>query len=228
LAPFDYSVNPTEVSFLEAILDEIARKMSELDKVQLKELVRNALDEGIQAAKVLNALNKGMESVGQKYESFEYFLSELIFAGEIMKDLVKTLEPHLAAYNFESKGTLVVGTVQGDVHDLGKNIFVFLAKSAGFTVLDLGVDVSPERFVEKVREEKPQILGMSALMSTTQGYMGETMQALRKAGIRDDIKVILGGAVASQRYSKEIGADEAVNDAVLGVEICKKWIEPSE
>jgi len=209
---------------LEAILDCIAKRLSELDETEAKRLVTEALDKRVPAEDVLKALSRGMEIVGEKYEASEYFLSELIFAGNIVKDLTKLLGPHLTPNRVAREGRIVVGTVKGDIHDLGKNIFTFFARSAGFDVEDLGVDVSSDTFVEKVREVRPRIVGMSALMSTTQAAMDETVQALTRAGVRDNVKIILGGAIASKRYATEIGADEAVNDAVLGVQVCKKWL----
>jgi 5-methyltetrahydrofolate--homocysteine methyltransferase len=165
-----------------------------------------------------------MEVVGEKYERNEYFLAELIMAGETMKEGMKTLEPHLKAGELKRVGKVVIGTVRGDLHDIGKNIVATLLSAAGFDVIDLGVDVPPEKFVEAVKENSPDIVGMSALLTTTMVEMEDIIKELKKAGLRDKVKVIIGGAPITREYAEKIGADAAARDAVEGVNICKSWM----
>jgi methylmalonyl-CoA mutase cobalamin-binding domain/chain len=206
-------------------LDLLQRLRNCVTQLRLEDTLKliGAAKSSIQVEIILKALSEGMNEVGKKYETGEYFLSELIFAGEIMKRAIEELKPYLKTASTQKIGRIVVGTVKGDIHDIGKNIFIMFATSAGFDVIDLGVDVPVELFVAKVKEVKPDILGMSALMSTTQEYMAMVIEALRKEGLRDGVKIILGGAAVNERFAQQVGADAAANDAILGVEICKRW-----
>jgi 5-methyltetrahydrofolate--homocysteine methyltransferase len=196
-----------------------------LDIDNIPKLCKEAVEAGIPAYKVVTeGMAKGMDIVGQKYEANEYFLAELIMAGETMKEGMKVLEPHLKAGEMKALGKIVIGTVRGDLHDIGKNIAATLLKSAGFDIVDLGVDVSPEQFVEAVRQNNPDILAMSALLTTTMIEMENTIKALKEAGLREKVKIIIGGAPITPEYAKKIGADAAAKDAVDGVNICKSWV----
>jgi 5-methyltetrahydrofolate--homocysteine methyltransferase len=166
---------------------------------------------------------KGMEIVGQKYEAGEYYLAELIMAGETMKEGMTFLEPHLAESDMKKAGTIIVGTVKGDLHDIGKNVFVSLLKAQNYEVIDLGVDISPEQFIEAVKEHKPNLLAMSALLTTTMVEMENVVKQLKEAGLRDSVKIIIGGAPLNQKYATGIGADAAATDAVEGIRIINGW-----
>ncbi len=208
--------------------EDIASAVAALDIQTVVERTRNALQYGLPAKEILDSLNIGMQRIGEKYEEGEYFLTELVFAGDIMKQAVEIVEPHLEALTDSPKETILVGTVKGDLHDLGKNLFAMFAKAAGFDIIDLGIDVAPEAFGEQVRKAAPKIIGMSALMSTTQPSMREVIEMLKKDRTRDNVKVILGGAGITERFGAEIGADAAVNDAMKGSRICSDWIrEPN-
>ena len=209
----------------EKILEELCDYVANLHLEEMRGVIQKAIAMGIPASDVLKSLCKGMEIVGKRYEQGEYFLAELMFSGEIMKAGLEVLSPYLKTTNSMGKrGTIVVGTVKGDLHDLGKNLFITMAKSAGFEIIDLGVDVPPERFVEKVKETNADILGMSALLSTCMHHMGEVVRALEAEGLRKKVKIIIGGCAVSQRFADEIRADAAARDAVHGVEICKVWM----
>lgn len=210
----------TEKEVLAKLRDAIVN----LDIDGVKKAAEEALAAGIPAYKaVIDGMAKGMEIVGQKYEDGEYFLAELIMAGETMKEGMAVLEPHLKAGDIKAAGKVVIGTVRGDLHDIGKNVVATLLKAANFEVIDLGVDISAEQFIETVKKENPDILAMSALLTTTMIEMESVMKALEKEGLRDKVKVIIGGAPITPEYAKKIGADAAAKDAVEGVRICTEW-----
>lgn len=167
---------------------------------------------------VINGLTPGLKKVGEKFKTREYFLSELIFAAHIMNRCMKVLEPKLKedAEKTSSVGKAVIGTVKGDLHDIGKNVFITLMRSSGFDVIDLGVDVSSEKFVEVVKKHKPEILGMSALLTTTVEYFKIVIDALNDAGLRDKLYIMIGGP--PHVSSEEVGADIYCNNAFVGVE----------
>ena len=167
---------------------------------------------------------KGLEIVGKKYEAKEYFLIELIMAGETMKTGMEIIAPHLKSDDLKKTGTVVIGTVEGDLHDIGKNIVSTLLFSSGFEVHDLGVDVPADKFIEKVKETEADVLALSALLTTTMLEMGNIIEKLRTEGIREQVKVILGGAPLSEEYAEEIGADAFASGAITGVETIKKLI----
>jgi len=208
------------------LLENIATTLAELENSRkIKELVNEALGQGIPVVEIVEkGLRKGLESVGRKYEENQYFLSELLFAATLMNEAFEILEPHLKPEKIEKKGAIVLGTVRGDIHDIGKNIFKMFAQATGFQVHDLGVDVEPETFVKKLKETGAEILGLSALLTTTTWEMKTVIDQLNQVGIRGKVKVLLGGNAVTKDFAREIGADEAALNAVEGIEICKKWI----
>ena len=213
----------------EEILTRLRDAIVNLDIEGVQKAAKDALEAGIPAYKaVIDGMAKGMEIVGQKYEDGEYFLAELIMAGETMKEGMAVLEPHLKAGDMKTAGKVVIGTVRGDLHDIGKNVVVTLLKAANFDVIDLGVDVSPEQFVEAVKKHEPNIVAMSALLTTTMIEMESVIKSLKEAGLRDKVKVIIGGAPITPEYAEKIGADAAAKDAVEGVRICTEWMETKQ
>jgi len=216
----------TEMSKEEEILTRLRDAIVNLDIEGVQKAAKDALEAGIPAYKaVIDGMAKGMEIVGQKYEDGEYFLAELIMAGETMKEGMAVLEPHLKAGDIKTAGKVVIGTVRGDLHDIGKNVVVTLLKAANFDVIDLGVDVSAEQFVEAVKKHNPDIVAMSALLTTTMIEMENIIEELKKNGLRDKVKVIIGGAPITPEYAEKIGADAAARDAVEGVRICGEWVK---
>ena len=207
------------------ILDSIASAIGKLDSSEsTKALVTNALSHGLSPTEITEkGIRRGLEIVGEKYEANEYFLSELLYAGSLVSELFELLKPSMKNRQLERKGTIVLGTVKGDIHDLGKNIFKMLADSSGFEVRDLGVDVEPASFVNEVRQARPQVLALSALLTTALEEMENTMGELRAAGVKTNLRVLLGGNAVKKEFGVEIGADATALDAVEGLEICKEW-----
>jgi len=209
------------------ILQKLKDAVVNFDTETVREACRDALDKGIPAYQiVMEGMAKGMEVVGEKYEGGEFFISELIMAGETVKEGMKIIEPHLTSEGAKARGKILIGTVQGDLHDIGKNIVATLLKASGFEVIDLGFDVAPQKFVEETQNSKPNILGMSALLTTTMVNMNTTIRELEKAKVRERMKVIVGGAPIDEEYARKIGADASARDAIEGVAICKKWVSP--
>jgi methanogenic corrinoid protein MtbC1 len=207
-----------------SILDKLVSAFVLMDYQQVRGLTKKALDSGVPANDVLKALQEGTSAVGKKYEEGEYFLSELMAAGEFFKAGLEVLEPHLKRTNADSIGIVVLGTVKGDLHDIGKNLFKTLLQSSAFTVNDLGVDVSPEQFVDQVRRTNAKIVAMSSLLTTTMGQMRVVIQELQKAGLRNRVKVIVGGNPITEEFGREIGSDAAIRDAMHGVRTCIEWM----
>ncbi len=192
----------------------------------IRALIRKALTEGIPPYEIFTkGMVKGITAVGQKYEKGEYFLTELVSAGEVVKDGMEEINPHLKKDEVKPVGSVVIGTVEGDLHDIGKNIVKMLLTSVGFVVQDLGVDVAPGKFVDAVKENKPDIVAMSALLTTTMESMRTTIKDLQNAGLRQKVRIIIGGAPINEEFGREIGADSVAMDAAQGVRICKTWIE---
>lgn len=211
----------------EELLEEIRRTLSELENSdRIKKLVNEAIARKISLTEIIEkGLRKGLEEVGRRYEACEYFLSELLFSASLMNDAMEVLAPYLEGEEIEKRGVIVLGTVRGDIHDIGKNIFKMFAQASGFEVHDLGVDVEPEKFIEKLKEKKAEILALSALLTTTRNEMKVIIDALIQRGLRNKVKVLLGGNAVTEEFAEEIGADAAALDAVRGVEICKKWVK---
>ncbi|MFC2041419.1 B12-binding domain-containing protein [Chloroflexota bacterium] len=172
------------------------------------ELVKQALANNIDVNEVINhGLTEGMNIVGQKFESKEFFIPDMLASAEAVGAAMEILEPHLAKSGVKAKGKMIVATVEGDLHDIGKNIVSILLRGAGYTVKDLGNDIEPHVIVDAVKAENPQFVGLSALLTSTMVRMGDTIQALKDAGLRDKVKVIVGGAPVSEEFAKSIGAD---------------------
>jgi 5-methyltetrahydrofolate--homocysteine methyltransferase len=172
------------------------------------ELVQQALASGIKVSDIINkGLTGSMEVVGKKFENEEYYIPDMLAAAEAVGAAMQILEPHLDSNGIKPKGKIIVATVKGDLHDIGKNIVSILLRGAGYMVKDLGHDVETADIIKAVREEKPQYLGLSALLTSTMVNMEETMKALTESGLRDKVKVIIGGAPVSEEYAKSIGAD---------------------
>lgn len=187
--------------------------------------MNDALSQGVPVTKIIEeGIRRGLDCVGRRYENGEYFLSELLYATSVVNDAFETLKPELRSEDVKKKGTIVLGTVRGDLHDIGKNIFKMLAETSGFTVYDLGVDVEPEAFTRKLKETGAQVLGLSALLTTTMSEMKNTVYMLAQEGVRNKVKVILGGNAVTKAYAEEIGADAAALDAVEGLKICEEWV----
>lgn len=191
-----------------ALLDEIREKLIDGDMHGVKDGVNQALAEGIEPAKVLNdALISGMTQVGQLFEDGEFFVPEMLVAARAMQAGVAILKPRLVEDDVKPIGRVVIGTVKGDLHDIGKNLVAMMLEGVGFEVVDLGTDVTPEKFTDALTEHEAQLLGMSALLTTTMPSMRAVIEKLKEAGLREKVKVMIGGAPVTQNYANEIGAD---------------------
>ena len=209
------------------LFGEIVERFVEFDGEAVKRLVAEALESGCGVNEVIEgALRPAMRVVGEKFERGEYFLPELVEAGDLFNEVME--EQLLPLIEREARGErvgrVVIGTVKGDLHDIGKNLVAVMLRVNGFEVIDLGVDVPPERFVEAVREYKPDIVGMSALLTTTMLEMRNVIDALKAAGLRDKVKVIVGGAAVDEEFAREIGADAYAENAVEAVRKCLELV----
>jgi len=190
------------------------------------ELTQSALDNGISPDAIIKqGLTAGMQVVGEKFSTKEYFIPDMLASAEAVGAAMDILKPLLEASNVETKGKFAIVTVKGDIHDIGKNIVAILLKGAGYEVNDLGTDVPTEKIVEIVREYKPDYLGLSALLTTTMVAMGEVIEALKENGLRDKVKVLIGGAAVSNEYAKEIGADAYCVDGFEAIKVLDTYQE---
>jgi methylmalonyl-CoA mutase cobalamin-binding domain/chain len=206
------------------LFSEIKTALVEFDVDLLKVKAQEALDRGVVAEDIIGVLSEGMDIVGEKYQAGEYFVTSLIIAGETMKEAIEVLKPYLSGQGVTRRGKIVVATVAGDVHDIGKNIFTTLMDTAGFEVIDLGVDVSAEAVVAAVKDHSPQILGLSALLTTNLEQFPLIVEMLEKEGLKDKVKIVVGGATVTEEYAKAAGVDALAKSAVEGVNICKVWV----
>lgn len=189
------------------------------------ELIEQALTEGKTAQDIINnGLTAGMKIVGQKFEAKEYYIPDMLASAQAVGAAMEMLEPHLISSGVKAKGKIIVATVKGDLHDIGKNIVSILLRGAGYTVKDLGNDIEPQEIVNAVRNEKPQLLGLSALLISTMTYMTETIHLLTESGLRSEIKVVVGGAPVSEDFARSIGADGYGADGFEAIRIVEQLL----
>jgi len=206
-------------------LDDLKQRLIEGDAKAVATLTQQALDTGTPAQTILTeTLIPGMNVVGELFEKNEYFVPELLLAARAMSGAVEILRPHLAASNFKPTGKAVIGTVQGDLHDIGKKLVIIMLEGNGYEVIDLGVDIPPERFVEAVQESGSRLVGLSALLTTTMPAMEKTVKALKDADSSGNIKVIVGGAPVTQAFADSIGADGYGRDATAAVTLARQLL----
>jgi methanogenic corrinoid protein MtbC1 len=207
-------------------LDALTRSVGELDEVKVKDILTSfaaSAPTEEEAQKTVAACQKGMGIVGDLFEKGEYFVGDLIFAGALLMDAIEILKPVIGTKGTGTAGTIVLGTVHGDMHDIGKNIFKSMAEAAGFLVHDIGIDQGADSFVNKVRETRPAIVGMSGVLTLSIESMKETIQALADAGLRDGTKIIIGGNPVTEEVRRYVGADAFTTNAAEGIKICQKW-----
>jgi corrinoid protein of di/trimethylamine methyltransferase len=203
-------------------VQRIAKNLYDGDAEAVAELVQDALDAGMAPGEVLNgALLAGMDEVGRDFKAGDLYLPEVLAAARAMQAGMGVLRPLLAESDVPSAGKYVIGTVQGDLHNIGKNLVKMMLEGVGFQTIDLGIDVKPEEFVAAVQEHQPQLLGMSALLTTTMPGMKATIEALEEAGLRDAVKVMVGGAPVTAAFAKQIGADAYAHDAASAVDVAR-------
>jgi 5-methyltetrahydrofolate--homocysteine methyltransferase len=205
-----------------SVLADIASKLYDGDAGEVASLVQKALDQGMAPEEVLSGgLIAGMDEVGKDFKAGELFVPEVLIAARAMHAGMGILRPLLAESDMPSAGKCLIGTVQGDLHDIGKNLVKMMIEGAGFETVDLGTDVKPQAFVEAVREHQPKIVGMSALLTTTMVNMKTVIEALEEAGLRDSIKIMIGGAPVTAAFAEEIGADAYAPDAASAVDVAR-------
>lgn len=202
-------------------IEELKNALIELEADKVINIVKAGLNEGVDPMDLVKALQDGMVEIGERFAREEYYLSELIMSGEIMKNAMALIEPKLAGVDQDYKGNIVIGTVQGDIHDLGKNIVVMLLKGAGYNVIDLGVDVPAEKFIKAVKEHKAPLLAMSVLLTGCQEPMKETIKAVRDAGL-NDVKILIGGNYVDEKVKEYCGADYFGSSADEGVKVANQ------
>ncbi len=197
-------------------LDDLRQSVIDGDMNRTHELVQTALAEGLPAEQILkDGMISAMTEVGRRFECAEFYIPEMLVAARAMKTGLALLRPHLVAANVRPAGKVVIGTVQGDLHDIGKNLVGMMMEGAGFEVIDLGADVSAEKYTAAVIEQKPDLVACSALLTTTMKHMEEVIASLSRAGLRERVKVMVGGAPVNQEYADHIGADGFAPDAAL-------------
>jgi len=213
----------------EKYLVSLKESIVNLDFDAVVEAAKEAMDAGVDPqTAITDGMVPGMTIIGEKYETGEYFLSELVVSGEVMKEGLKVINPYIKGGSAKKLGEVVIATVEGDNHDLGKNIVTTLLGVQGFEVVDLGADVPTDEIINAVKERKPDILGLSALLTVTMPKMGEAIEALKVADLREKVKVIIGGSPVTSEFAESIGADHCAVNALEGVKKCTEWMTPRE
>lgn len=212
------------------IYQTIAKSLAECDQKKVERFVTQALEEGCQAKAILDeGLMGGMAIIGGLMEREEILIPEVIGVAEIMAEVIeKSLKPDLVAEDMKPYGKVVFATVKGDIHDIGKNLVIMMLESAGFEVIDLGVDVSEGRIVNAINEHSPKLLGLSALLTTTMPMIETTIQAIKESGIREQVKILIGGAPLDEAFAEEVGADGYAFDAGRAIQAAKNLVAPDE
>jgi methanogenic corrinoid protein MtbC1 len=203
---------------------KLVNAIADMKEEEALNIVKKMVEDGSEPAAILDAARDAMDIVGQRYEKGTYFLPELMLAGEMMTQITDLIKPELAKLPVvERLGKVLIGTVDGDIHDIGKNIVTFLLDVNGFDVLDLGVDVSPQRFAEAVGEFQPQVVALSGFLTLAFDAMKDTVEAIKEAGLRDGVKIMVGGGQVNDEISDYAGADAYGKDAMAGVSLAKEW-----
>ena len=201
---------------------KIVDAIVDLDEARALELAGEMIESGVDPVEVLESCREGMSIVGERFESGDFFLSEMVMAAEIFNQIMGMIRPRLKRAVTEPRGKIVIGTVEGDVHDIGKNIVVALLEAEGFDVVDLGVDVPPSRFVEAIREHEPDIVGMSSLLTVALESTKRTVDAIEEAGLRENVKIIVGGGRIDTHAAEYIRPDASTDNAAQGVRLCAR------
>lgn len=205
--------------------EDLVKALVDLSEEEALKIVQERLDAGDAPLKILDDARSAMTIIGDRFSEGEYFIPELVYSGEIMTEISEIIKPKLAkAPDFKRQGKVVIGTVAGDIHDIGKNIVVFMLDTHGFEVHDLGVDIAPEKFVETIREVKPEVVGLSGFLTFAYDAMKETIAAIKDAGLRDQVKIMIGGGQMDNRVREYVGADAYGPDAMAAVSLAKGWV----
>ena len=204
---------------------KLVNAIADMREEEALKLVKEMVEGGSEPMAILGAAREAMDIIGQRYQEGTYFLPELVLAGEMLTQITDMMKPELAELpEIERRGKVVIGTVAGDIHDIGKNIVSFMLDVNGFDVLDLGVDISPQKFVEAIQDFEPQVVGLSGFLALAFDAMKETVEAIKTAGLRDKVKIMIGGGQVSEQVRKYTGADAYGQDAMAGVSLAKEWV----
>ncbi|MGE4508111.1 MAG: B12-binding domain-containing protein [Eubacteriaceae bacterium] len=204
---------------------KLGEMLANLEMDELMEAVQKELDQGTDPVEILKDCEAGMVAVGEKFSAGDYFVSDLMMSGEMFKEVGEMLEPHLAGKTGESLGKVVLGTVEGDIHDIGKDLVYIMLKSGGFDVIDVGVDAKPEAFVDALKESGAPVLALSCLLTTCYDSILNTVKAVEAAGLRDKVKIVIGGGPTDESVVTYTGADAVGDDAQSAVRICKEMMK---
>ncbi|MEM4565117.1 MAG: corrinoid protein [Archaeoglobaceae archaeon] len=207
-----------------SLREEFVKALADLEEAKVLEITKKRIESKEDPFTILEDIRKATEIVGKRFEEGRYFVSDLIMTGEILKQVMELVRPLLGERKAESKGKVLIGSVEGDVHDIGKNIVIALLEAEGFEVIDLGVDQPPEAFVEAIKEHNPQVVGLSGLLTEAIESMKRTVDAIREAGLRDKVKIIVSGGRTSEEVRAYTGADEWADDAAVGVRKIKALV----
>ncbi len=199
------------------VREEFVNALADLDEAKTIELTKRRVEAGEDPFAILEDVRKATDIIGKRFEEGRYFVSDLIMAGEILKQIMDIVKPLIGEKDGEKKGKVVIGTVEGDVHDIGKNIVIALLEAEGFEVVDLGVDQPPEAFVNAIKEHNPDVVGLSGLLTEAIESMKKTVEAIKEAGLRDRVKIIIGGGRTDEEAKEYVGADDWADDAAVGV-----------
>jgi methanogenic corrinoid protein MtbC1 len=204
---------------------KLVNAIADMKEGEALRIVKEMVEGGSEPMVILDAAREAMDIVGKRYEEGAYFLPELMLAGEMLNQITDIVKPELAkAPDVERLGKVLVGTVAGDIHDIGKDIVVFMLDVNGFEVLDLGVDVPAQKFVEAIKEFQPQVVGLSGFLTLAFDAMKDTVESMKQAGLRDKVKIMIGGGQISEEIRKYTGADAYGKDAMAGVSLAKQWV----
>ncbi len=207
-------------------MESLVQALVEMKEAEALDRAKQLLDQGTDPMEILASCSKAMELVGQRFEKGVYFLPHLMMAGEMLRRISEIIKPLIKEQKAGSaRGKVLMGTVEGDIHDIGKNIVVFLLEANGFEVRDIGINQKPEKFVEAIQEFRPDVVGMSGLLTLAFDAMKKTVEAIQEAGLREKVRIIIGGGVVTEKVKEYTGADAYGADAVAGVRLCKQWTE---
>jgi methanogenic corrinoid protein MtbC1 len=207
-------------------MSDLAALWSDLKEQEALDLVKKQLDEGVDPMDILASAREGMQVVGDRFANEQYFIPDLIYSGEILKGVAGLVEPYIkdSGVVTEKLGKVIIGTVAGDIHDIGKDLVVFMLDISGFEVYDLGIDVPVQNFVDKIKETGATVVGLSGFLTLAFDAMKETVDAIKEAGMRDDLKIMIGGGQIDEEVRKYTGADAYGKDAMAAVDLAKKWL----
>jgi methanogenic corrinoid protein MtbC1 len=204
---------------------KLINAIADMREEEALKLAKEMVEGGSEPGAILEAVRKAMDIVGQRYEEGAYFLPELMLSGEMLSQIMDLIKPKLAgAPETERRGKVLIGTVEGDIHDIGKNIVSFMLDASGFEVLDLGTNVPAQKFVEAIRDFQPQVVGLSGFLTLAFDTMKETVEAIKSAGLRDGVKIMIGGGQVDDKVQEYAGADAYGKDAMAGVSLAQKWL----